>query len=44
MILYIGDTENKFVHLEIESLNSLGVKLDSAAKMPDVIIHYTAKN
>ncbi len=44
MVIYIGDTENKFVHLEAENLASLGVTLDSAAKIPDVIVHYTAKN
>ena len=44
VVLYIGDTENKFVHPEAESLASLGVILDSAAKVPDVIVHYTAKN
>ncbi|MDN5942908.1 MAG: hypothetical protein L0H94_13580 [Nitrospira sp.] len=44
VVLYIGDTENKFVHLEVENLASLGVTLDSAAKIPDVIVHYTVKN
>ena len=44
LVIYIGDTENKFVHLEVERLKSLGVTLDSAAKIPDVIVHYTAKN
>jgi hypothetical protein len=44
VVIYIGDTENKFVHLETDSLTSLGVTLDSAAKMPDVIVHSTAKN
>jgi hypothetical protein len=44
VVLYIGDTENKFVHLEAASLASLGVTLDSAAKIPDVILHYPAKN
>jgi hypothetical protein len=44
IIVYIGDTENKFVHLEAGVLSSLGVTLDSAAKIPDVIVHYTAKN
>jgi len=44
IVIYIGDTENKFVHLEAEHLASLGVSLDSAAKIPDVIIHYKAKN
>lgn len=43
-VIYIGDTENKFVHLETASLAALGVTMDSAAKIPDVIVHYTAKN
>jgi hypothetical protein len=44
VVIYIGDTENKFVHLEVEHLAKLGVSLDSAAKIPDMIVHYTAKN
>ena len=44
VVVYIGDTENKFVHLETEGLAALGVTLDSAAKIPDVIVHHTAKN
>jgi len=44
VVIYIGDTENKFVHLETDSLAALGVTLDSAAKIPDVIVHYTAEN
>jgi hypothetical protein len=43
-VLYIGDTENKFVHLESAALATLGVRLDSAAKIPDVIVHHTDKN
>jgi len=44
VVIYIGDTENKFVHMEVADLAALGVTLDSAAKIPDVIVHYTAKN
>lgn len=44
VVLYIGDTENKFVHLKSAGLAALGVTLDSAAKVPDVIVHYGAKN
>lgn len=44
VVLYIGDTENKFVHLETAGLAALGVTLDSAAKIPDVIVHYRAMN
>lgn len=43
-VLYIGDTENKFVHLETAGLAALGVTLNSAAKIPDVIIYHQAKN
>jgi hypothetical protein len=44
VVIYIGDTENKFVHLATDHLASLGVTLNSAAKIPDVIVHHTAKN
>lgn len=44
VVLYIGDTENKFVHLETAALIALGVTLDSAAKIPDVIVHDTKRN
>jgi len=44
VVIYIGDTENKFVHLEADSLASLGVTLGAAAKIPDVIVHHTIKN
>lgn len=44
IVIYIGDTENKFVHMETAALTALGVTLDSAAKIPDVIVHYAAKN
>jgi hypothetical protein len=43
-VLYIGDTENKFVHLEAASLAALNVVMDSAAKIPDVIVHDTRRN
>lgn len=43
-VLYIDDIEIEFVYLEAEGLAALGVTLDSAAKMPDVIVHHTAKN
>jgi hypothetical protein len=44
VVLYIGDTENKFVHLEGDALAALGVTLGAAAKIPDVIVHHSAKN
>ena len=44
VVRYIGDTENKFVYLDAGGLANLGVTLDPAAKVPDVIVHDTAKN
>ncbi len=44
VVAYIGDTENKFAHLESDYLAALGVSLDSAAKMPDVIVHCVKRN
>jgi hypothetical protein len=44
VVLYIGDTENKFVHLETAGLTELGVTMDSAAKIPDVIVHDIKRN
>ena len=43
-VLCIGDTESKFDYLERDALVALGVTLDSAAKIPDVIVHHRAKN
>jgi hypothetical protein len=43
-IAYIGDTETKFLHLDSDYLAKLGIKLDSAAKMPDVVAHDHRRN
>jgi hypothetical protein len=39
VILYVGDAENKFQHFEADYFKRLGVVIDSAAKMPDVVVH-----
>jgi hypothetical protein len=44
VVLYIGDTENKSANLKHQALAALGVTLDAAAKIPDVIVHHTARN
>lgn len=44
LVLYVGDTEGKFLHLDSDELAALGVTLDAAAKMPDVLIHDTQRN
>ena len=43
-ILGIRDTRRNLVHLNSKALATLGVTLDSAAKIPDVIVHHTARN
>jgi hypothetical protein len=43
-IVYIGDAENKFLHLDTEYLKSLCVTIPPSAKMPDVVVHDTRRN
>ena len=42
-VVYIGDAENKFLHLDATYLNGLGIVITHAAKMPDVIEHDTKR-
>ncbi len=44
MVVYIGDTESKFLHLESAYLAGLGVVIAPSAKMPDVVVHDTKRN
>ncbi|MBU1693349.1 MAG: restriction endonuclease [Verrucomicrobia bacterium] len=39
VVLYVGDAENKFQYFETDYFKKLGVVIDSAAKMPDVVVH-----
>jgi BsuBI/PstI restriction endonuclease domain/BsuBI/PstI restriction endonuclease HTH domain len=43
-IIYVGDTGDKYAYFDKEHLASLGVEMDSHGKMPDVIIHDTARD
>lgn len=43
-VVYIGDAENKFQHLDADYLTGLGVTLEPSVKMPDVIVHDTKRN
>jgi hypothetical protein len=43
-LVYIGETESKFEHFHADYLAQLGVKIDAAAKMPDVAVHDTQRN
>lgn len=44
ILAYAGDTGNKWGYFDSALLASLGVDIDAHGKMPDVILHYTAKN
>src|SRR5213593_836193 len=43
-VVYIGDAESKFLHLEAAYLEGLGVVIAPSAKMPDVVVHNTERN
>ncbi|MEZ5449798.1 MAG: BsuBI/PstI family type II restriction endonuclease [Thiolinea sp.] len=43
-LVYVGDTGDKWGYFDAPHLASLGVDVDSHGKMPDVVLHYTAKN
>jgi hypothetical protein len=43
-VVYIGDAEDKFLHLDAEYLQRLGVVIPAPAKMPDVVVHDVQRN
>ena len=43
-VVYIGDAESKFLHLEAAYLEGLGIVIAPSAKMPDVVVHDTQRN
>lgn len=44
VLVYAGDTGDKWGYFDAPLLASLAVDVDSHGKMPDVVLHYTAKN
>ncbi|MFN7882209.1 MAG: BsuBI/PstI family type II restriction endonuclease, partial [bacterium] len=44
VLVYAGDTGDKMGYFDAALLASLGVSVDSHGKMPDVVLHFTAKN
>lgn len=44
VLVYTGDTGDKWGYFDAALLAGLGVDVDSHGKMPDVVLHYTAKN
>jgi len=43
-LLYVGDTENKDLHVEKEKLESIGIPITEHSKLPDVVIYDNNKN
>jgi len=43
-VIYIGDAEDKFLHLDSEYLQQLGIVVPAPAKMPDVVVHDRKRN
>lgn len=44
VLVYTGDTGDKWGYFDAPLLSELGVEVDSHGKMPDVVLHYTEKN
>lgn len=43
-IVYIGDAEDKFLHLDRRYLQDLSIVVSGSAKMPDVVVHDAKRN
>lgn len=44
VLIYAGDTGDKWGYFDAPLLAGLGVDVDSHGKMPDVVLHYKARN
>lgn len=44
VLVYVGDTGDKWGYFDEDLLAKLGVRVDSHGKMPDVVLYYTEKN
>jgi hypothetical protein len=44
VLVYAGDTGDKWAYFDAPLLAALGVDVDSHGKMPDVVLHYVKKN
>lgn len=44
LLVYAGDTGDKWGYFDAALLSELGVDVDSHGKMPDVVLYYTEKN
>lgn len=44
VLIYAGDTGDKWGYFDAASLAELGVEVDAHGKMPDVVFHFTERN
>ncbi|MBI5462176.1 MAG: restriction endonuclease [Gammaproteobacteria bacterium] len=44
VLIYAGDTGDKWSYFDADLLAALGVEVDTHGKMPDVILHFTERN
>ncbi|MBT8421053.1 MAG: restriction endonuclease [Gammaproteobacteria bacterium] len=44
VLVYVGDTSDKWAYFDAARLAGLDVNVDSHGKMPDVVLYYTVKN
>jgi len=44
VLIYAGDTQDKWGYFDADRLATLGVHVNTHGKMPDVVLHYTEKN
>lgn len=44
VLVYAGDTGNKWSYLDTALLTGLGISVDPHGKIPDVVLHFTEKN
>ena len=44
VLVYVGDTGDKWGYFDVDLLAELGVSVNSHGKMPDVVLYYTEKN
>lgn len=43
-VLYVGDTTNKMLHLDMDGFRKLGIPISSHDKLPDVVLHDANRN
>jgi type II restriction enzyme len=44
ILLYLGDTENKDLHIDKETLERIGIPITEHSKLPDIVIYDQTKN